>query len=236
MVELGIARDLRTQQVEDHAPLRGFLVRVEGRDLARLLELHTLVQQHGGIATIVDDQIGATTVGPLQGLPGAPPVFLEGLTLPGEDRSAEGLLHRAVLAHHHRGRGVILGGEDVAAHPAHVRSEIAQGLDEHGGLHGHVQASHDLRTRQGLLLAETPTQRHETWHLVLGEFDLPPSELGQGEVGNFVGGTVLHRGRHAILPIVQRRGDARMDSPAGRKWTRRIRRTNGNAGRVQRPA
>ena len=38
-----------------------------------------------------------------------------------------------------RGGGMVLGGEDVARGPANLGAEGDQGLDEHRGLHGHVQ-------------------------------------------------------------------------------------------------
>jgi len=33
---------------------------------------------------------------------------------------------------------MVLGGEDVAARPAHRGAQLRQGLDEHRGLDGHV--------------------------------------------------------------------------------------------------
>ena len=40
------------------------------------------------------------------------------------------------------GRGrVVLGREDVAAGPADLGADGDERLDEHGGLHGHVQAA-----------------------------------------------------------------------------------------------
>src|SRR4029450_8447134 len=116
---------------------------------ARLLVLHALVDQQRGIAAVVEDHVGAATVRPLQGLVGAPPVLLQRLALPGVDRDALGAVERAVGAHDDRGRGVVLGGEDVAGHPAHVGAEHGQGLDEHGRLDGHVQRAHDAGARQG---------------------------------------------------------------------------------------
>ena len=46
----------------------------------------------------------------------------------------------------------VLGREDVARHPAHVGAEVDQRLDEHRGLHRHVQRAHDLRALERLLL------------------------------------------------------------------------------------
>ncbi len=52
-----------------------------------------------------------------------------------------------------RGGGVVLGGEDVAGDPADVGAQRDQGLDEHGGLHGHVQRARDRGPRQRLCSA-----------------------------------------------------------------------------------
>jgi hypothetical protein len=92
------------QQVEEDFP---FLVRVRlgGRNGAGLLEFAALVHQHGGIAAVVEDHVGAFAIGPRQGLLRAPPVFLEGLALPGVDGDA---------ARGNGGSGVVLGGKDVA--------------------------------------------------------------------------------------------------------------------------
>jgi hypothetical protein len=101
------------------------------------------------------------------------------------------LLQRLTLAREHRRAGsrdgggrVVLGGEDVAAHPADLGAERDQRLDEHGGLDGHVQRAHDLRTAQrpgrGVLLAH----RHQAGHLVLGELDLLAAERREGKIGD----------------------------------------------------
>ena len=47
--------------------------------------------------------------------------------------------------------GMVLRREDVARHPAHVGAELGQRLDQHRGLHRHVQAAHDARAGQRLL-------------------------------------------------------------------------------------
>ncbi len=86
-----------------------------------VLELEPLVDEHGGVAAVVEDEVGAAAVGPGEQLLGAPPVLLECLALPGEDRDA--WASRAVGPTRRRG-GVILGGEDVAARPADVGAEV----------------------------------------------------------------------------------------------------------------
>ena len=143
---LGSSAQAASQQAEDHAEL---LV-VGGRgvgDRAGLLELDALVDEQRGVAAVVEDHGRALAVRPEQGLLGAPPVLLERLALPGEDRDALRVVDGAVGADGD-GRGrVVLGGEDVAAGPAHLGAEGGQGLDEHRGLDGHVQRAGDRGRR-----------------------------------------------------------------------------------------
>ena len=75
------------------------------RHRAGRLVLDALVDEQRGVAAVVEDHVRALAVRPGQRLLGAPPVLLERLALPGEDRDA-GLGDR-------RG-GVVLGREDVA--------------------------------------------------------------------------------------------------------------------------
>lgn len=54
----------------------------DGARLGELnLSLETLVDEEGGITTIVDDDVGARAIGPGEGALSAPPVLLNGLTL-----------------------------------------------------------------------------------------------------------------------------------------------------------
>ena len=59
-------------------------------------------------------------------------------------------------------------------------------LDEHGGLHGHVQRPHDLRALERLSGAELLTERREARHLDEGDVELLAAELGKAEVFHFV--------------------------------------------------
>ena len=111
-------------------------------------------------------------------------VNLEGLALPGVDRDALGGVGGAVGPHHRGGGGVVLGGEDVARHPADVGAERHEGLDQHGGLDGHVQRAHDAGTGQRLRVGELGAGGHEAGHLVLGELDLLAAEAVEREVGD----------------------------------------------------
>ena len=134
--------DDRAEELEDDSVLLGVLGGGGGDD-AGLLELEALVDQERGITTIVEDRRGAILAGPGQGLVGAPPVLLERLTLPCEDRNALGVLGSAIRADGDRRGGVVLCGEDVAAGPAHLGAKRYEGLDQHGSLDGHVKAAGD---------------------------------------------------------------------------------------------
>ena len=75
-------------------------------DAAGLFALDALVDKHGGVAAVIDDQLRAevAVVAKVKRLLGAPPVFREGFTLPGENGHALGLVGRAGRADDDRGR------------------------------------------------------------------------------------------------------------------------------------
>merc|ERR1719164_110065 len=140
------------------------------------LELLALVEEQGGIASVVDDLVGAGAVRPGEGLLRAPPVLLERLALPGEDVGGAGA--------DERGGGVVLGGEDVARAPADVTAEDLERLREHAGLDGHVQRAHDAHVLERLRRRELLARRHEAGHLVLGKVVLLAAEVREGHVGD----------------------------------------------------
>ena len=139
---------------------------------------HALVDEQGGVAAVVHDEVGAAAVRPGQGHFGAPPVVLEAFALPGED------LGHALL--HDGGGGMVLGGEDVAGSPADVRAQGMQGLDEHGRLDGHVQGAGDAQTLEGLAVAVFADALHEAGGLALGKLHLLLAEVGKAHVGHLV--------------------------------------------------
>ena len=142
---------------EDDLVLVGVGVDVVGDDAVGL-EAGAQVHQQRGVAAVVEEHVRpddlTALVAELEQPLGAPPVLLQRLALPGEDRHAGGLLGRAV-ADDDRGGGVVLGGEDVAADPADVGAQRGQRLDEDGGLHGHVQRAGDAGAGQRLLRRRT---------------------------------------------------------------------------------
>ena len=79
---------------------------------------------------------------------------------------------------------MVLGGENVAADPSDVGAEGHQCLDEHRGLHSHVQRAGNFPALQRLLRTVFPAQRHQPRHLVLGQLDLLAAELVERQVGD----------------------------------------------------
>ncbi len=134
-----------------------------------VLHLVALVDEQCRIATVVDDELGAEAVLVDEGLPGAPPVFLQGLTFPSEHRN---------LAYGDRGSSVVLGRENVTGNPAHFGTEICKGLDENRCLDRHVKRTHDAHALEWLGLAVFFPGCHQAWHLMLGDIDFLAAEVG----------------------------------------------------------
>ena len=105
----------------------------------------------------------------------------------------------AVRADDDRGGGMVLGGEDVARRPADLGAERDQRLDQHRGLHRHVQRAGDARALQRQHVGVLAAQRHQARHLVLGQPDLLAAELGQGQVGHLVIDAVANIGGQPLL-------------------------------------
>lgn len=145
-----------------------------------------LVQDLGQVTAVVQHHVGVPRLAVLEdGLLDAPFVLFLGLALPGEHRDAgcgDG------------GGGLVLGGEDVAARPADFGAQRDQGLDQHAGLDGHVDATEDLRAFQRLLAGILAAQAHQCGHFRFGDDQLAAAPGGQGDVGDLVVGET--GGRH----------------------------------------
>ena len=134
------------------------------------------------------------------------PVFGQGLALAGEHRDA--LLRD-------RGGGVVLRGKDIAGGPAHLRAQCAEGLDEHGGLDGHVEGAGDAGALEGLLLAVFLADGHEARHLGLGDADFFMAPCGQREVGNaIIRGDGSSGYAHCVSPV-HKTSERRFTGPPG---------------------
>ena len=182
LVSIGSDRGLKQRQ--EDLKLLG-LTRRGVRNRTGQLVLATLVDEHGGVATVVEDHV-RSTVGPRHGLLRAPPILLERLALPGVDRNTARLLWRAVRANSNGGSCLILSRKNVAACPANLCTERDQRLDQNGGLDRHVQRARHARAGERLLGGILFAQRHQAGHFVLGNRDLFTTPLGERKVGDAV--------------------------------------------------
>ncbi len=147
-----------------------------GRMIEKRRVLFGLGAQHaeqGGVAAVVEDQVGVTAIMPFEDLVGVVPVFRQGFALDGKHR-------RAALGN--RRGGVILGREDIARRPAHFGAQGLQGFDQHARLDGHVQRAGDARALQRLVLAEFLARRHQAGHFALGDFQFLAAPGGKRQV------------------------------------------------------
>src|SRR5690606_27013310 len=136
-----------------------------------------VVEDLGQVTAIIQDHVGVPRLAVFEdGLLDAPLVLFFGLALPGEYRDAGG---------GDGGSGLVLGGEDVAARPTDLGAEGNQGLDQHGGLDGHVDAAKNLRALERLLASVLAAQAHQCGHLGFSDDDLAAAPGSQGNVGDF---------------------------------------------------
>ncbi len=139
--------------------------------------------QQGRVAAVIEDHVGSAAVGPFEDAVGEVPILLQRLALVRKDRDA--------ARRDRRGR-LILGGEDVARGPAHLRPKGDQRLDQDRRLDRHVERARDPRALQRLRLAELLADRHQPRHLGLGDQNLGPAPIGKADVldGEITGNVV----------------------------------------------
>jgi hypothetical protein len=124
-----------------------------------------------GVAAIIKDHVRA--FGEHEGAVEVIPMLGQGLALDGKDRDARG---------GNGGGGVVLGREDVARGPAHIRAQRHQRFDQRGGLDGHVQRTDDARAFQRLRRPEFLAAGHQARHLGFRDGQFLAAEVGQGDV------------------------------------------------------
>ncbi|KAH7521704.1 hypothetical protein FEM48_Zijuj07G0061000 [Ziziphus jujuba var. spinosa] len=197
--ERGITIDNATRELETdkYHSLSLMLMRIETlwrtgswADCALLFFVYTLgVKQmiccfnKSGVTTIIDYQIWTTTWAPIESSLGTPPVLLEGLTLPGEDGGA---------VTGYGSSGVVSGGEDVAGALEDFGADSREGLDEYGGLDGHVERAGDFGSFEGL----------RNGHFDLGELDSETADISLREAVDLVfsaGGCPLDEKSHGYI-------------------------------------
>ena len=171
---------------EEHAPFFAVGSGVEFGHLAGVFEFGAAGHEHGGVATVIDDEVCGLTIGPHEGASGVFPIVFQGFTLPGEHGHTLRVLDRSLLAHHDGGGSVVLRAEDVAADPAHVGTQVHERLDEDGGLHGHVEAAHDAGSGERLLAGVFLAEGHEARHFGFGEVEFLAAFNRKVDILNFV--------------------------------------------------
>ena len=170
-VALGLLlQDALEQREEDFLFLGARLVEERG---VAVLGAHAEVDEHRGVAAVIEDHVRRAAAVPVEQLGGVVPVVLQRLALDREHRHARGGDRRG---------GVVLRRVDVAGHPAHVGAERDQRLDQHRGLDRHVQRAGDARALERLLRAVLLTGGHQARHLGLGERDFLAPEFGEPDV------------------------------------------------------
>ena len=171
---------------EEHAPFFAVGCGVEFGYLAGVFEFCTAGHEHGGVATVVHDEVCGLAVRPHESAGGVFPVFFERFALPGEHGHALRIFHGALLADHDGGGSVVLRAEDIAAHPAHVGTEVHERFDEDRGLHRHVEATHDAGTSERLLACIFLAESHQARHFSFGEVEFLAAFNRKVNVLNFV--------------------------------------------------
>src|SRR6187402_1131976 len=143
--------------------------------VAAVFELDTLVDEQGGIATVVDDELRAELARVGQHVERAVPVLFQRLALPGE--------HRQFTVGERCG-DVVLGAEDVAGSPAHRGAQLAQGFGEDGRFLGDVQRAGEAHALERLLLRVARTDLHQARHFLFGHADAAAAERSLGDIAD----------------------------------------------------
>jgi hypothetical protein len=143
--------------------------------------LLSLVDNKSHVTSIINNKVRSVALAiillPGEGVQSAFPVFLKRFSLPSKNGGG-------FIASDSSG-GVILGREDVTRAPTNVSSKSLQGLDEDGGLDGHVEGSRDTGSLEGLFLSEFLSAGHKPRHLYLGKLYILSAIIGEGNVGNY---------------------------------------------------
>ena len=158
---------------------------------------HAQVQQQGRVAAIVEDHVRvdslAVHVRPFEDAMRVFPVVVQRLALNGEHRRAGGS---------DGGGSVILRRVNVARCPTHLRAQCFQGLDQHGGLDGHVDGTGDARAFQGLRCREFFADGHQARHFRFSNLDFFVAPCGQSDIGDGVVVLRFEYGvHHALLSV-----------------------------------
>jgi hypothetical protein len=198
----GVCGKASRENVQDDFPFTGISRRSRGNSTC-FFELGSLVNEKSGVATIVQNHVGAvvTAITPVKNLLRAPPVFFEGFALPSKYGRAFGAFWCSSTDNDGSG-SIILGGENVAAGPANVCTQCDKSLYQDRSLNGHVEGSRDASALQRLVGTKFFTQGHQAWHFVLGKTKLVTTSFGEGQISNAV--LEWGKGKHgSILTSIQ---------------------------------
>ncbi len=133
--------------------------------------------QKRGVAAVIENHVRCSAIVPIEYLVRVVPIFFERFALLREDGDAR---FRDCC------RRVVLCGEDIAACPPDVRSEVTERLDEHGGLDSHVEGSCYPCAFKWLGVAVLFPQCHKSGHFGLCYLYFLAPEFGKFDIGNFV--------------------------------------------------
>ena len=145
--------------------------------IATIFKLHTFMDKQGRISPIVDNLIRTGSIWPGKSIPGAVPIIFEGFTFPGKHRNSSSGNSRSSM---------ILGRKDIARAPANISTKLYQSFNQHRGLDGHVQGSHNLNSSQWFGWTILCTGCHETGHFMLGNGDFFTTKFCESDICNFV--------------------------------------------------
>ena len=159
--------------------------------------LQTEVHQQRGVTAVIQNHVRHAAIGPFKDTMSVFPVLLEGFALHREYRRAGG---------GNGGSGVILRRIDIAGRPAHVGAKRREGLDQHGGLDGHMQRAGDTGPAQRLLGPVFLAGGHQAGHFGFGNGDFLAAPIGEADVlDDIIGvrsfrlGRLAHGGPLALL-------------------------------------
>ncbi len=147
------------------------------------------MDQHGGVAAVVEDHVRRAAVRPFEDAVGIIPIVLEALALDREHRrSGRG----------DRSGGVVLGRIDVARRPADIGAERLQGLDQHRRLDRHMQGAGDAGALERLALGVFGPGRHQARHLGFGDRNFLAAIVRELDVGDGVIVSLAHERRGGL--------------------------------------
>ena len=159
-----------------------------------LFYANSLMNEEGCVTPVINDQIWSRTVRPGQRLFGAPPVILQGFSLPRKNGGGSRLRNGS--------RGMVLSREDIAGCPSKISPQTLQGFNQHGRLNRHVKTACDFHSGQRFFRTILFPDGHQARHLILGKAHFLPSPGGEREIRNLVRHLQIDFQKFHILPLL----------------------------------